>query len=454
MRELQPFYDGDTGPIYPFRLKDSTGLVDLSAIAVEMYVYDESGTFIARRAGLPVSPKANGVLNLMLLGRECDWDGVGRNLIVKPKIYGAISPTGTWATNLLVNPSFDAATGTNPARLPDNWTLVGARTAVWDNYSNDPWPPAISGTFQLVNHASLADPDYIQQQPAVSMNPGDRLSVGCWHRILGIPGHAAGGVKNNNHGLFFRHGAQANTVAQFEIATRDWYFVTGSVVTPTVESGVTLGIDGRGTTSSNRYDEAFAFKGFWRTLPTDPYRVAVRPTRRVTKTGGNAIARVGSFEQDSDGDGIPDGWRLPSAGTNTYSLEADPANVAHEDRSLKVVLAGATGKTLEYVARGRYRAGETWRAKVKVKTLGALTGSPTNGQWAIQVHGDYFDGEPETLQSGTITNFGTNLAVFTEYTSDITIATGGLDLSALVIFLNFNGVTGTAWLDDVILTRV
>lgn len=450
MRELAPIPDGDTGPIYPFRLRDSSGDVDLAAIAVEFFVYDEDGTLVARRVGRPVSPKSGGVLQLMLLGKETDWDGAGRGLILKPKIYGAVTPAGAWATNLLLNPSFD--TDANADGIADSWALQGAKTATWAVASDDPWPPSIFGNYQLVAHATISplDPDYIQQAPTVSLSVGDRLSVGCWHRILGVTSDAVGGVKNNNHAIFFRCGAQADTFAQFEIGTRDWYFITGSVVTPTAEAAATVGIDSRGTKSSNRYDDAFAFNGTWRILPVEPYRVWVRPTRSVTKTGGNIIARVGSFEQDSNSDGIPDGWRLPSAGTNTYSIEANPANVAHEDRSLKVVLAGATGKTLEYVRRGKFRSGETWRAKVKVKTSGALTGSPSAGQWAIQVRGDYFDGDA-ALQFGAATDFGTSLAVFTEYQADIALTS---DLSALVIVLNLNGVTGTAWLDQVQLSRV
>jgi hypothetical protein len=450
VKDLPALYDGDTGPIYRFKFKDGASVMDLSSIAVEFYVYDSAGNFLVRRAGLPVSPKSGGQIDLMLLGRETDWDGAGATLVLKPKIYAAVSPTGAAATNLLVNPSFDLATGTVPARLPDSWTLVGARTATWDNYANDAWPPSIFGTFQLCNHAALTDPDYIQQQPAISLAIGDRLSVGVWHRINGNPSDASGGVKNNNHAIFFRCGTQANSIVQFEVGNADWYFASGSVVTPTVESACTFGIDGRGTTSSNRWDDAFCFKGDWRVTPVEAMRIVVRARRRTPKTGGNIVAGVGGFESDSNLDGLADGWRLLQGGTHVYSIDRTPANVSSGKASQKVVLGNSTGITMDYIKRGRFDSGETWTAKIKLKTAGALTGSPSATQWGVKVKTDNFDGGPSGTQGGTFTSFGMNVATFTEYTSSITLAKS---VSALVIEINLNAVAGTAWFDDVVLTR-
>jgi len=98
-------WDGDCGPVLRFTLKDDGTVVDQNACAVEVYVYDEDQTLLARRVGIPVSPKTDGKIDLLFLGRECDADGAGRSLILKPKIYFAASPTGTAATNVLANAS-------------------------------------------------------------------------------------------------------------------------------------------------------------------------------------------------------------------------------------------------------------------------------------------------------------------------------------------------------------
>ena len=106
MIDLVSMDDGISGPIYRFTCKDAGVVIDQSSCAVEAWVYDEAGTLLTRRVCLPVSPKSTGQVDLMLLGRESDWDGLGKTLVVKPKIWAAVAPGGTAATNLLLNPSF------------------------------------------------------------------------------------------------------------------------------------------------------------------------------------------------------------------------------------------------------------------------------------------------------------------------------------------------------------
>lgn len=447
MRIADPVWDGDQGPIFERVIVDAGAPRDFATAAVEMYIEDEDGLFIARRPCVIQTPKSAGKLRVFWRGLETDWDGGGKTLILKPRFYYATALDGTPATNLLVNPSLDAATGASPARLPDSWTLVGARTATWDNFATDAAPPSIFGTVQAVSHAGLSDPDYIQQTLAVSLGAGDTLSVGCWHRLDGLASQASGSAKNNTHALFFHCGAQGNSFVQFEIGTQGWYFVTGSVVTPTVETTCVMGIDGRGTTSSNRYDEAFCFKGKWRAFFGEKIMMEVKQRSRVPKTGGNLVAGVGSFEQDSNGDGFPDGYAR-SDPTNVYSIEKNAANVAHDLASLKVVLNDATARLISTTKRGRYLSGETWKVSVKSKTSGALGSGAGSGGFSIGLRSDYFDNTPP---QSAATNLGTNDAAFTTYSAQMTLTA---DHSLLILEIKLNGKTGTMWLDDLQLTRV
>jgi hypothetical protein len=447
MRNLTPTWDGDEGPVYQFRIRNGSSALDTSIAAVEFYIYDQYGTFVARRAGLPMSPKSSGVVNLMLLGRETDWDGAGRTLILKPKVYAAVNSDGLPSSNLLINPSFDTASGSLPARIATGWNLGGARTAIWDSYANDAFPPTIFGNFQLVNHPTISDPDYIQQGPSVSLAAGDRLSVGCWHRFHAPEGtQVAGGVKNDNHGIFFRCGSQQNSHVQFEIVTSDWYFASGSVVTPTAETVAVMGIDGRGTTGSNRYDEAFCFVGEWLTPTIEPMRIVVKPRSRVVKTE-NQVAGIGGFEQDSNGDGLADSWAKYGS-VNTFSMERNPQNVSEGFSSQKVVLNNASVDNIFISRRGRFQWGETWEASVMVKTNGPLSGSGGGSGFGIQLQTQYFDGGPPILDSKL---FDPDLPAFTKFSTLITMPE---DRKELLILIFLCGYTGTAWIDDVQLKRI
>jgi hypothetical protein len=238
MKDLEPIWDGESGPIYPLALKDGGAVVDGNTVVVEIDVYDADGTFIAKRAGLPVSPKSGGIVNLSFLGRETDWDGLGRDLILRPKVYAAVSPLGAPAANLLLTSSFDTDGDANG--IADNWALVGAKTATWAMNVDSPWPPVIFGSSQLVQHATTVEPDYIQQAMAVTLVPGDRISFGVWHRSDGV-----GGVSADTHAMFYFPGAQAAQFTRFSVGTNDWYFSTGMYIVTTNETAMTLGLAAR-----------------------------------------------------------------------------------------------------------------------------------------------------------------------------------------------------------------
>jgi hypothetical protein len=439
MKDLTPIWDGETGSVYRFQLRDGATIVDQAACAVEFYVYDEAGTFLSRRAGVPVSPKSGGYVDLSLLGREIDWMGE-KNLILKPKIYMAVSPTGSPASNLLLTPSFD--TDGDADGIADNWALQGAKTATWALTSDDTFPPVLFGSAQRVKHAGLADPDFVQQAPAVTLAVGDRLSAGVWARHTGT----AGAGKSNGHALFFKRNAGTSTFVQFEVTERDWYFVYGSLTVDVAQSSAVMGIDARGTTLDNRFDDAFFFKGDWRTIPVDPLRIRVRPRPRVSKNM-NLIQGVGGFEEDSNGDGLADGISKVGSGS-TLTIEKTPANVYSGRASQKAVLSNQSNHSLRVLKRGRFLSGEVWAASVRVLTSGALTGGGGSGGFGIKIGTQEFDGAAP--QSAT-TNFGTSLAVFTQYIAQVTL---NADRDALVADVLLNGQTGTIWIDDLQIYRV
>jgi len=443
MIDLVSMDDGISGPIYRFTCKDAGVVIDQSSCAVEAWVYDEAGTLLTRRVCLPVSPKSTGQVDLMLLGRESDWDGLGKTLVVKPKIWAAVAPGGTAATNLLLNPSFD--TDADVDGVADSWSLQGAKTATWAVVSDDPYPPVVFGSAQRTFHAALGQADFIQQSPSVTLNVGDILSVGCWHRCTGTPGAA----ENDSHAIFFRRNGGTNGIARFRVTEKDWYFVRGALVVDSAQSSAVVGVDLRGTTLDNRLDDAFAFVGEWWSVPTEARRIRIKPRNRPSKNS-NQIAEYGSFEQDSNADGLADGWSKANAGTATLAIEKLTTDVYVGAASQKLTLAALSGKRLEFIHRGKFKAGDVWRASVRVKTNGALTGSPSAGQWAIQLATDPFceDAAPVT---GTAVDFGTNLATFTLYQASVTI---GAETNSLHLSIWINGVTGTAWIDDCQIYRV
>jgi hypothetical protein len=131
-------------------------------------------------------------------------------------------------------------------------------------------------------------------------------------------------------------------------------------------------------------------------------------------------------------------------------MERIPTNIDHGRGALKITLAGTSGKYIRLVKRGKFKAGETWRGEIAVKTNGALGGSPSSSQWGLRLALDaYVDGVDRIV--GAWTAFGTNLAVYTTYTADLTIVE---ETSCIEIRIAIDTVTGTAWFDDAQLYRV
>lgn len=441
--DLYSNFDGATGSVYRFQLRDESGIRNMASAAVEIEIFDHDGVQWGTLPGVIIGAKADGTVDLQMKGRESDWNGSPKDLYAVPKVYYATAPDGTPAVNLLLNPSFDAATGASPARLPDSWTLTGTRTATWDNHANEAVPPVIyaAGTFQSVVHATTSEPDYISQSPAVTLAVGDPLSVGCWHRM-----RQAIEAKNDNHGIFFRAGTEANTIIRFEVVESDWYFKTGTVYTTVAASAATMGLDARGTTGSNRYDEAFAFKGLWASTHAYARKIHVHGRSRIPKAS-NQIAGFGSFEQDTDANGVADAWLKLGTG-GTFTIDRDPANVSHGRASQKVVLTDQSGVSLRHIARGRFKVGDTWRASVKAKTTGTLSSGSGTGGFNITLKTNDFDGAAVITAS---TNLGVTLATFTDHAASLAITTA--DRSELVIDIPLNGKSGTMYLDDVRLER-
>lgn len=437
------YFDGDQGPIWAFELRDENGaILDNSSVAVEFRITDEVGTVLGIRPGVRQSPSSSGLIFVYPKGLEMDNAGAGRILICHPKIYMAKALDGvSVATNLLVNSSFD--TDTTPANgIADNWTVGGAQAATYAIVNDEPFPAAIFGSCQRIKHAGFADSDTLQQNPAVTINAGDRLSVGVWTRHSGTPGAA----KNNSHSLTFRPNGGSNQILQFEVTEKDWYFVTGSVVCASGTSSAFFILETRGTTLENRFDDAFLFMGRWKVTTPDYFEIPLKPRPRPTKASNRVMQ--GSFERDSDGDGVADGFAKVGS-LNTFSLDTDPDTVFDGLASQKVVLANSSGMSLRVLERGKYAVGETWRASVRKINSGTLgTGGGTGG-FNIALSTEQFDGAAPQSAS---TNFGDTDGTYVEYTVDLAIT--GADRNVLVIDLNLNGKTGTAWFDALTLKRV
>lgn len=447
MRNAEAMWDGDQGPIFERVIMDGDSPRDFASAAAEMWIEDEDGNLVARRAAVVSSTKASGKVRVYFRGLETDWDGLGRNLILKPRYYYATAPDGTPATNLLSNASFDVD-ATPADGIADGWLVVGSSAGItFAIAANDPAPPSIFGNFQSVSHAGAATGFLAQSVTSPATAVGETWSFGSWVRGSAV----SGSVDASNAVVMESVGGTAESASfQLPVGEWDWTFANGSLkILFPGHTALRLGLNVvTPHAGSWRFDEAFLFKGTWRTFFGEPILLRVLRRSRVPKTGGNLIAGMGSFEADLNADGLADGWY--KAGTlNIYSIEKDPANVAAGDASQKVVMANSTDGLLRRIKRGRFRNGETWRATVKVKTLGALTGPGGSIGFGIKLGTQTFDA---AAVQATTTSFGTDLASFTIHSADVILAGG--DRSELVIELLLSGRTGTIWLDDVTLTRI
>lgn len=436
-------WDGDTGPIYRIQLRKNGAAKDTSTVAVEGWYMDPTGsTLIARRPGILFSPKSTGFVDIPALGREFDWDGAGKTLVLKLKVYSALQETDGDATQLLANPSFD--TDGNADGQADSWTLSGGATGTYAVSADDPLPPAIFGNVQKITIGGGGE--YMRQiYSSVAPAVGELWSAGVWVR-----GSAISGSQDNNHAIILDTvgGVGESNIQQLPIGTFDWRFITNQLlISNASHTGITLSLKTISPhTGKMRYDDAFLFKGKWR-LETYAIRVPVLSRTRVPKTQ-NQIAGRGGFEVDSNGDGFPDNW-VNSASGITFSMEENPTNVYEGLASLKMVLAGGSSKNIYTLKRMKYVAGETWKVAVRLKTSGALTGSPSGSQWGIQFMSEDFN--DATVFTSPFVQFGTNVGSFTEYTSQLSLPSS---VDVLRIVLDLSGVSGTAWMDAVQLYKL
>lgn len=442
-RPLREIWNGEQGPVYRFRLRDGAGVRDMATAAVEFYIEDQDGASYGMRPGVIAGARADGTVDLQLRGRESDWPSTPKDLFVIPKLYYATAPDGTPAVNALLNPSFDTASGTNPTRIATSWSQSGSG-GVFDNYANDPAPSVIygAGTFQLVNNPTG---NYLFQNVAATPSIGDIWSFGCWVR-----GSAISGSQDDFNSIAMSGigGTQEDIVVRLPVGEFDWRFLRGELVMmQSSHTTMRMSLFAESPhTGSWRFDEAFMFAGRWAVFYADAMRIPVKSRSRIPKAS-NQLKGIGSFEVDSNADGVSDAWtKLGSGGT--FSIEKNPAHVSEGAASQKAVLTDQSEVSLRHVFRGRFRPGDTWRASVMVKTNGALTIGSGTGGFNIVLQTQYFEASPV---SSVATNFGTNLATFTEHSTSLAIT--GAERSELMVDIGLGGVTGTVWIDDVKLER-
>lgn len=439
---LPEFYDGATLPVLRFKLQDAGGARSTLGLVVNFY-FVSNGQLIARRPGKLVSPQTGGLVDVYIRGRELDWDGAGKKITVYPRVFAPVGADGSIVSNLLLDPSFES--DGNADGVADNWSLTAGSSAAYSLISSgEPLFSIFGGSQQVVRGG--AGTDSLTQVVATSLVAGDLVTAGVWVRMDDVTGTADG-----NEGLILAFDGAGETVVQpsFGLGSGDWRFISTGVVATSAHSQATVTLATKGPhTGTWQFDEAALFKGEYGQLSAEPFLLPVRPRMRPSKTGANLLAGIGSFEQDSNADGVADGWTKNGSG-NTFSLDATPANVQDKKKSKKVVLANASTSSLSVLRRGHFKSGETWQASVRYKNGGALTGAPASGAFALQLRVAPFDDQSKTAGNTDITT--ANTAAFTTITVTKTLTA---DVDRLEVLLQLNSVTGTAWFDNVQLTRI
>lgn len=334
----------------------------------------------------------------------------------------------------------------------------GFGSGVYSVGYDDPAPPSIFGNRQRLYHASAAanQVSFLIQTPNVTLSPGDRFSYGIWRRAKRDAG--ANILVGGGFYLRVNDGVDASQIT-FPDLDVDWTFERQTLIASVAHtkfSYILACYDAIGF--ENRFDEAFAFRGEWLNIPIEPRQVSVRPRRRPSKQP-NAnfellIKGWGGFEEDSNGDGVCDGWAKIGTG-GTFSLDRDPANlnlgIEPSGRGAqKIVLSGQSGLYLTCILRGKFISGEEYRLQMYYKNAGALTGSPAAGDFGLQLSTEDFDGLYETTSTSGA-NFPVTSA--TSYITRFRELTLAQDHDSLVVRIFLNGVTGTIWLDDAYLWR-
>ena len=444
MKNVLEMWDGDTYPILQFQLADGPNIRDTTNTAAWFDVW-KGGSYLTRRPGKLTDPKSSGTVECFFRGSETDWAGQGAALTVYPIVLVPHAGNGLLADTVLSNASFDAFGGTSPTQLAQFWQIVGSQTvAVYEVRSNGPKPAAIFGNFQSIYRSAIGGTDqYRQLVTGQHAKAGDYVTFGVWIR-------AEATVQLTNAPrmvLAFADNASDNTVMNLPLGTYDWTFLYIEHQLQHDQTSLDFRVQTAGSTGTWQLDEACGFIGRYRTVRAEPIRVNVKSRLRSVRTS-NQIAGYGSFERDSDGDGLPDGWMKGGAAfTPVLSLDQDPANVAITGRtSLKLVGSGMIGSAqqLKTEIRGAFKSGDVWRGSIQAKTLGSLSGTlPT-----IRVATGPFD---SVASSGTATSIGQTLNSFTTYTTDCTLAS---DCNQIRYEINLSGFTGTLWLDDAQLKKL
>lgn len=453
LRSLPEILDGDQA-VYRFPLMDGASVRDLASAAAVFCIEDEDGNAIATRPCYIIGAKASGEVDVMLKGMETDWDGLGKNLDVSVRCYYAQAPDRTPAVNLLANPSFDTGAGT----VADSWN-VGSTLGdmVYEIRQDDPAPPVIFGKCQR-SYAAIGSTTtaYLTQSPAGAIVAGDYFSCGVWYRASVAAG---GSVVGSEHYMTLLGGANVLKTNLPATAT-DWTFVyaTKRATDAAANSSFALvNFDAKGY--EIRYDDAFLFKGTWAVFHSERRRIPVRahsvPSKAVGANSDMIAGLGGGFEDDTNADGIADGWSRSGTG-NTYTIEVDPDHVngasgSGSQKAQKVVLGASSTERLRKIYRGRFLAGQTWRFQVAYKNSGALSGAPANGDFGIVLHTEEFDGAYEESSLA-----GANFALTSQaaYTNKFRTLTLTADHSVLVMDISLKTATGgTLWLDDALLYR-
>lgn len=440
MNAIQEIWDGDTYPVIEFELKSETGPRNTTDLAV-WFDIKKDGVFLARRPGTLASPKSSGIVEYFLRGAETDWGGSGANLTIYPYVLVPVAMDGGSANSILTNPSFDTFGGTTPTQLATSWTVAGTQTgSVYTVANTGSKPPAISGNYQSIVRPTVSGFDQFRQvNTGQSGVAGDHVTFGVWVR-----GESITGTQNNQNAirLIFSDNSVDNVTTQMPVGSFDWTFLTVSRKISSAQTSIDSRIVTHGNSGTWQFDEACTFFGSYIRLDIEPRRIKVLPRMRVPRTS-NQLQGIGGFERDSNGDGLPDGWMHGATFTPTLSLEKDPLHVSEGTRSLKAVCTGGAG-FLKVARRGRWLAGEVYRAKVKAKTSGTLTGTAPS----FQMNTGAFDSGQVFGTTGTM---GQTLATFTEHTADVTLTA---DCSLLELQIDLGGVTGTLWLDDIQVFKV
>lgn len=454
VRELNPVWDGDQGPIIRFEAAGvDASAFDTSTMAISVQIGTEADGLIATVPGILVAAKASGKIDVLLPARPFDADGAGTRFILKPTVYLAVAPGGGPATNLLANSSFDTYTG--GTGVADSWVQGGTLgPMVYDVRDNDPAPSSIFGKCQRAYVTTAGSTAYLNQQLSVTINAGDSYSGGLWTRAkldagASITNYLSGG------GYFIRLNDGVDSTYNYLIqGDRDWTHerITNiATVNHTLMGFQFANYDALGY--DIRLDDAMFFKGKWRTVNVPPVRHRSNPRvpayKGTSLSSGNCWFPFGVFV-DSNGDGFPDGWANLAPGV-TFALSQNPSDIMVNNPVLpsafKITLSGATGQKIRFIKRGKIVANKSYSVTVYYKLNAGATGSPAAGVFGPTLSTLPFDGPVQATSTA-----GANFVVGnTSYAARTRTLVPTNNYNALMCEIALDSVTGVLWIGHVLL---